>query len=954
MSLAVPWQNTRMLLRTALIGILLLQPVLAGDQLYEQFQAPPASARPFVRWWWNGSRINEKEIIRELDLMKAAGIGGVEINTIGMLEAIPADSLKEFPPVPWLSPEWNRMVKVASEGARERGMIADLIVGSGWPFGGRFLAPGEQTQRIRLIKETVTGPSRFKSSVKSLAERRQRRRSPEEVSTASKLVFLRLVPQRSETFDPGVDLMSSVSEAGEVAFDVPAGEFTLYAGLWEEGFTHVKLGAPGADGPVVNHFDDRAVRKYLENLSAKLGPDLGGRLGNGLRAMFVDSLELDHANWTSDFPAEFERRRGYSVWPYLPFILDSEAGQQDDETADIVRRARFDFCKTLVELFHERFLRTYVDWCLENGVKARIQAYGRETHPLGGSMLVDLPEGESWLWGEGDSIVPSPTVVNKYVSSAAHLSGKRQVSFEAMTNAVPVFRETLQDFKLCFDMSLMSGVIHPILHGFNYSPPEAGFPGWVRFGSYINEKNPWWVYFRRWADYASRLSAVLLNSEAQASIAILGPRADEWARDFLLYQPFPEVARPWYHYHLWQSLNQLGFSSDFVSEEILCQATFGSGRLEFGNRTFDLLILQEVDSLEPGTADALLAFAKAGGKLVFVGRPPSRSPGLQDATENDLRVKRAIDQILSECSQNVTLATAPEPATDLKRAFVRLGLAEADRRGLLERARALVEKIGVRPGIKIANPSADVLHLHHRSEKREILLFSNSNRSKSVDLFVTPPWTDKVAWVWDSETGERRPFTDFGSDGSLEIHLDPAESLLLVFESEESGAGRRLVRTRSRQITRTAEPIKPVGGWHVAFKHVVPAKSFSRAFSELFDISRAQDPALVTFGGQIVYRTEFDHPSAEQMMLDLGEVFDISEVRLNGKPLGVRWWGRHVYSTAGALQKGRNSLEIIVTTTLGNYCKSLQHENPVAKRWAFWFPPIPTGLVGPVTMRPAL
>ena len=68
-----------------------------------------------------------------------------------------------------------------------------------------------------------------------------------------------------------------------------------------------------------------------------------------------------------------------------------------------------------------------------------------------------------------------------------------------MTNAVPVFRETLEDFKLCYDKSLMSGVIHPVVHGFNYNPPEAGFPGWVRFGSYLNEQNPWWPHFRRWS-----------------------------------------------------------------------------------------------------------------------------------------------------------------------------------------------------------------------------------------------------------------------------------------------------------------------------------------------------------------------------------------------------------------------------------------------------------------------
>ncbi|RPI27115.1 MAG: hypothetical protein EHM61_09530 [Acidobacteria bacterium] len=941
------------MLKTALIASLLLQPLLAADPLYDAFRNPPATARPFVRWWWNGSRVNEKEILRELDVMKAAGIGGVEINTIAMLEAVPPKTLQGFPPVPWLSPEWNRMVKTATDGTRARGMVADLIVGSGWPFGGRFLEPSEQTQRITVVRKTVSGPTFFESTVQALAAgRERRRRSPEEVAAQPKLAFLRLVPREGERFDPGTDFMSSASASGVISFEVPKGDFILYAGLREEGFTYVKLGAPGADGPVVNHFDARAVRKYLDNMSKRLGPDLGGRLGTAIRAAFVDSLELDHANWTSDFPEQFERRRGYSVWPCLPFILDSEAGRDENNGGDTIRRARYDFCKTLVELFHERFVRTYVAWCRENGIKARIQAYGRETHPLGGSMLVDLPEGESWLWGEEDRVVPSPTVVNKYVSSAAHLSGKHQISFEAMTNAVPVFRETLQDFKLCFDMSLMSGVLHPVVHGFNYTPPEAGFPGWVRFGCYLNDRNPWWPYFRLWTDYASRLSSVLIDSEAQASVAILGPRADEWSRDFLLYQPFPEVARPWYHYHLWQALNQLGLSSDFVSEEILQQARFERGRLKFGTREYDVLILQDVESLEPETAEAVTALARSGGKIVFVGQAPSRSPGLRDAAARDLRVKKAIEDILAKRSGRVWILPAPRPSASLHKDFVRMGLGDEDRQGLLKWAGDLAQTIKVKPPfLSFEHPSPDVLHVHHRHRNRDILLFSNISRTRATDLFATVASTGKTAWKWDPETGLRNRFDGMKSGGRLNIHLEPAESLLLVLEP---GTQKRTGPTKAGcpcGKDERALPLNPVSGWQVAFQHVIPEKSFSRNLTELRDISKAaEDPALATFAGRIVYKTRFENQSGEELFLDLGQVSDVSEVRLNGKPLGVRWWGRHVYETKGALRKGQNELEVQVTTMLGNYLKSLQNENPVAKRWAFWFPPISAGLVGPVRL----
>jgi hypothetical protein len=42
-------------------------------------------------------------------------------------------------------------------------------------------------------------------------------------------------------------------------------------------------------------------------------------------------------------------------------------------------------------------------------------------------------------------------------------------------------------------------------------------------------------------------------------------------------------------------------------------------------------------------------------------------------------------------------------------------------------------------------------------------------------------------------------------------------------------------------------------------------------------------------------------------------------------------------------------LEVEVTTTLGNRMHALK-DNPVARAWAWWFPPIPARLVGPVQL----
>jgi hypothetical protein len=942
----------RALSNTVVALLLTVLPVASmaaeSDPLFAAFQDPPSEYRPFVRWWWNGGCVTEAEVRRELDLLKNAGIGGVEINTIQMPEPSIPGTLETVRCLDWLSPEWNEVVVAATAGARARDLTADLIVGSGWPFGGRFLEGSDRTQRVRMVKVALPEAGPFEARVEELASEKEMDR--DEVHVEPRLAFLRLVPSGLTRFDPGVELSE---EAGVVSADGTirvegTGDQVLYVGILEEGYTFVKRGAPGADGPVLNHFDARAVRKYLDRMSDRLGPALGGRLGDALRATFVDSLELDFANWTGDLPAEFERRRGYALAPYLPFVLD--VGGEGDGTAfaDTVRRARYDFHRTVVELFQERFLGTYAQWCRDNGVLSRVQAYGRETHPIDGGLLIDIPEGESWFWGDHDQITRHPTVVNRYVSSAARLAGKRLTSHEAMTNAVPAFRVTLADMKLLLDKSLLTGVLHPIIHGFNYSPPEAGFPGWVRYGTWLNEQNPWWPHVRRLTDYSARLTSVLAQSEGQASLALLGPRADEWARHIRLYQPFPEVAVPWYHYALPEALASAGYGSDFVSERVLQESTAADGRLRFGPREWEALLVLDAESLDPATARAIERFARTGGRILFVGRAPRRSPGLHLAEERDRVVQEAVEAAGATDPARVAVVPAPEPGPLGTLDQTRRPLPAFARRQLLHWVSTTLPRFDLAPPVRIAAPHPDVAQLRHRAEEREIVFFANTSPAETVAFRAGLPGSEGRPWRWDPETGDRAPYPVEEGTGDLWIHLEPSESLLLVFEPPEGGpAATDPVPVRASLSPPEWRVLS--GEWQATFAHGVEGRSFERALRPLEDLSLSPDPELATFAGTVTYRTTFEVPDTRFDRLDLGEANGVVVARLNGKPLGASWWGRHRFDLTGALIPGANTLEVEVTTVVANYVRSLE-DNPAAQRWTWWYPPISAGLVGPVRL----
>jgi len=134
--------------------------------------------------------------------------------------------------------------------------------------------------------------------------------------------------------------------------------------------------------------------------------------------------------------------------------------------------------------------------------------------------------------------------------------------------------------------------------------------------------------------------------------------------------------------------------------------------------------------------------------------------------------------------------------------------------------------------------------------------------------------------------------------------------------------------------------------WQVEL-NPVDDKSFEIEMTKLADF--AEVPQLSTFAGTAVYRTEFNAADAKRTMLSLGKVCGVSELKLNGKPIGCCWYGEHIYDVAGALRPGKNVLEVKLATVLFNYCHSLKN-NPTAQRWAGRGEPVSVGLIGSVRL----
>ena len=91
-------------------------------------------------------------------------------------------------------------------------------------------------------------------------------------------------------------------------------------------------------------------------------------------------------------------------------------------------------------------------------------------------------------------------------------------------------------------------------------------------------------------------------------------------------------------------------------------------------------------------------------------------------------------------------------------------------------------------------------------------------------------------------------------------------------------------------------------------------------------------PDFVHFSGTVIYRNSFRCEGGDGLIVNLGKVYGTSELVINGESCGVLWYGRRIFYPDGLLRDGENTIEVIVTTSMGNYMKSLS-DNPVAQYW---------------------
>ena len=413
------------------------------------------------------------------------------------------------------------------------------------------------------------------------------------------------------------------------------------------------------------------------------------------------------------------------------------------------------------------------------------------------------------------------------------------------------------------------------------------------------------------------LFAAKCNS--QANVAILQPLTDLWLKMGPQRDPFPQKWYPEYQNNLWEAIHQNGGGCDYVSENIINGSTFKDGKMIFNGRMYDSLLLPEIETLDLETAKSLSSFADAGGKIVFIGKKPFKSPSYKNPQENDKSIKKIVDDLVNRTNRNSIIYPSPKG-------------------NLIEWYGKLQNEIGIKPFIKFDKTYKNLNQSCYQLGESLLCLVANTSLSEHISVTADFQVDSKLyPWIWNPETGKKFRFPTNGGNNKLELEIPRATSMLIVFDKNAEGE-------KYNPIKFNAKGKEVTGSWQLQLNHINGDKQQIK-METLSDL--IEDPRTKNFAGTVFYEKTIDIDNNEIQFIDLGNVQGISELTLNGKNLGLKWYGAHIYDIKDVVKTGENKVAVKLTTITGNYMKGLT-DNPVAQNWTNYQEYYPMGIIGPV------
>lgn len=917
-----------------------------------QWPAVTQTAKPWTRWWWQGSAVNKKDLTAAMQQYHLAGLGGLEITPIYGVKG----HEQEF--IDFLSPKWMDMLQHTLQEGKRLGLGIDMANATGWPFGGPWVKPEDACKELFVKTYSLKEGEELDGLINYTQQPFYRSESGQKVDLKTlsfpvatnkdlqryafdQVIFeMNLKPATVVAYNQEgemVDLGSKVDATGKLSWKAPAGNWKIYALFLGYHGKLVERAAPGGEGDVIDHFNAAALKHYLDRFDKAFA----GRDITGIRSFFNDSYEVDDArgqsNWTPAFLQEFQVRRGYDLKKYLPLLLDRDS----TETG---RRVLADYRQTISDLLLDHFTKPWQQWANAKNKKIRNQSHGSPANILDLYAVVDMPETE------GADILRF-----KFATSTAHVMGKPLASAETATWLNEHFQSSLGDVKQAVDKYFIGGVNHVFWHGTNYSPQDEPWPGWLFYAAvHFTPANSFWKDFSTLNNYVARCQSFLQQGKPDNDVLLYFPFNDkitDMGRDLLLhFDGMVGFERTTFKTNAEWMLKE-GYAFDLISDrQVMGLKNRNTSLQTSGGGIYKTIVLSDVRYIPLETIKKLKAIAEQGATIVFYKNLPVDVPGMVHLKKRQNEIVQLIDAL-----QFTTVNPSVKKANIGKGSF----LVGEDLGQLLLQAKVNRETL-VDFGLQYTRRATETGHCY----------FISNPGNKTVNEWITLQTTENNVTLFDPMNvvyGNAKTKTANGETKVL-VHLDAGESCILKTTKTFNRAGGNPYHIP----TGTAEPVQ--GKWKLEFISGGPVLPPPVELESLGSWTELPGEAVKSFSGTAVYSVRFARPSskAERYQLDLGTVQETAEVWINGKKIQTLIGPSFRLNIPASDLKENNLLEVKVTNGMPNRIADLDKKGVVWKKFyntnfparlpqnrgadglftAGKWQPKASGLAGPVTLQP--
>ncbi|HWB82902.1 MAG TPA: glycosyl hydrolase [Bryobacteraceae bacterium] len=544
-----------------------------------------------------------------------------------------------------------------------------------------------------------------------------------------------------------IDLSRHMDAHGRLQWDAPAGNWTILRLGHTPTGRHNSSPPDGGQGLDCDKYTRAGIDFHFNYVFSRLLPSLRPLVAKHMAGTLIDSYEVGMQNWTRDFPQEFERRRGYSLLPYMPAMTGRVTSSPEES-----ERFLWDVRRVQADLMAENYYGRFTELCREHGLLSSAEPYsGGPFDEMQSGSVVDVPMGEFWQASGTHRSV-------KLAASVGHIYGRREIAAESFTGnpQYAKWQGHPYGFKAQGDWMYTQGLNRFIFHRYAMQPHPTAVPGMTMgcYGIHFDRTNTWFPLAGPWIEYLSRCQYLLQQGVFMGDLLYFeGEDAPVEAPVRRALQPAPP----------------LGYDWDTVDAgAILNRIRVENGRIVLPDGlSYRVMILRDDARLSLDLLRKIRDLVHEG--MCLVGAKPAGSAGLAGYP----RTETEAQDILSELWSGLDGKTVTEHAAGKGRVFWGAPL------------NVVLNQQGIEPDFEATSRSGDaqIHYIHRRVPDGEVYFVANRKR-RAEDLVCTFRVTGKQPEFWDPATGAITPVhfhEPAGKRTRVPVHLDPAGSVFVVF-----------------------------------------------------------------------------------------------------------------------------------------------------------------------------